>query len=164
LNVMSRTQRIFSASLSLVPRVRQLTVVTLVGVASASVCAADQSEPLDLNISVLGLQSSDGQVVAQLFREGDDVFAAPRLRQTKSIVERRTLVVFPGLEAGRYAAIVFHDINGNGQLEHNVLRLPAEPLGFSNGFQLGLFSGMPNSHKLAFTLSRDKQYIDILVR
>lgn len=157
-------ESIFNASHSLTTRFRQLTVVMIVGLASASACAANPSDPLDLSINVLGLQSTDGQVVAQLFQEGDDVFATPRLRQTKAILERQAALVFSGLEAGRYAVIVFHDINGNGQLEHNVLRLPAEPLGFSNGFQLGLFSGMPNSHKLAFTLSRDKQSLDILVR
>ena len=35
---------------------------------------------------------------------------------------------------GIYAAVVFHDENDNGEIDHNALHFPAEPLGFTGGF------------------------------
>ena len=55
-----------------------------------------------------------------------------------------------GLPAGPYAVVVVHDVNANGEIDHTLLRLPAEPLGFSRGFRLGLLSGMPTFEKLSF--------------
>nr|WP_295773739.1 DUF2141 domain-containing protein [Rhodoferax sp.] len=118
----------------------------------------------DLHVNVQGLQNSQGQVVANLFHEGEDVFGKPHLKQTQFIVERRAQLTFANLANGRYALIVFHDVNGNNDLDHNFLRLPAEPLGFSNGFELSLLSGMPSFRKLAFTAGPDSKTIDIAVR
>jgi uncharacterized protein (DUF2141 family) len=119
---------------------------------------------LTLQINVLGLNSSRGQVVANLFLEGDDVFGQPRAKQTQAIVEKHAQLTFQRLKAGRYAVIVFHDINGNNDLDHNLFHFPAEPLGYSNGFELTLFSGLPNSHKLAFDISSPSSPINITVK
>ena len=40
--------------------------------------------------------------------------------------------VFEDLAPGRYAVAVYHDINGNGQLDKIPPGLPTEPYGFSN--------------------------------
>ena len=73
-------------------------------------------------------------------------------------------MTFASLQAGRYALIVFHDINGNNDLDHNVFRLPAEPFGFSNGFAVSLFSGLPKFDKLAFQFGPDTQSINIQLK
>ncbi len=117
-----------------------------------------------LDVQVLGLQSSQGQVIANLFKEGDDVFGASRAKQAQAIADKHCTLRFANLEAGRYAVVVFHDINGNNDLDHNVFRFPAEPLGFSNGFEMSLFSGMPNAHKLAFDVGPDAKPLNITVK
>ena len=43
--------------------------------------------------------------------------------------------MFSNLAPGRYAAIAFHDENGNGKLDKNFLGVPTEPYGFSNNVQ-----------------------------
>ena len=55
------------------------------------------------------------------------------------------------------AAILYHDQNSNGTLDHNFFRIPNEPMGFSNEWKLTLFSGMPNFSKLKFEYSEHKQ-------
>jgi uncharacterized protein (DUF2141 family) len=117
-----------------------------------------------LQVRVSGLQSIQGQVVATLFWEGDDVFGPPRAKQTQVIVDGQASVSFENLQAGRYAVIVFHDINGNNTLDHNLLRFPAEPLGYSNGFELTLFSGLPSSRKLAVDVHPGATAINITVK
>lgn len=41
---------------------------------------------------------------------------------------------FGNLPAGNYAVMVFHDENGNGELDRNFLGIPREPLGFSRRY------------------------------
>lgn len=135
----------------------------LAAMAGATVFA-QEAAPHDLRVNVLGLQSPDGQAIIRLYQEGDNLFGSPRQQAVASITQLTASAVFQGVMPGRYAVVAFHDVNGNGQLDHNLLRLPAEPLGFSNGFQLGLLSGKPDTHKLAFTLGTDDLSIDITVR
>ena len=72
-----------------------------------------------------------GNVVAAVF----DSEASWRARSgavrtaTASAAEGR--VVFGGLPPGRYAAMVFHDVNGDGKLNTLPIGLPVEPYGFS---------------------------------
>jgi uncharacterized protein (DUF2141 family) len=48
---------------------------------------------------------------------------------------RKSAVVLTNLDPGQYAVILFHDENGNGKLDQNVLGVPNEPYGFSNNVQ-----------------------------
>jgi len=53
---------------------------------------------------------------------------------------------------GEYAAILAHVRNKNGIIDHK-WGIPAEPLGYTNNWKLGLFSEMPNFGKLKFNYS-----------
>ena len=101
----------------------------------------------ELRITVEGIRSARGTVLIGLYdspesferaveasdREGflndPDRFGAVALRANAAM---KSAVVFSNLEPGRYAAIAFHDENGNGRLDRNFLGVPAEPYGFSN--------------------------------
>lgn len=76
-----------------------------------------------------------GAVVALLF-DGADAFADLRdpLRTLRLPAGGGGPVRFEGLAAGSYAVLVFHDENGNGELDGNFLGIPREPLGFSNRY------------------------------
>ncbi len=128
-------------------------------------CAADDATG-NLTIQVNGLLHERGQVVANLFREGDDVMkiGTAYLCTQVTVSDKHAQVVFKDLKYGKYAISVFHDENGDGKLDHNLLRLPAEPLGFSNGFRLGLVSGLPSFEKLQFVFEPGTEAIEITVR
>lgn len=118
----------------------------------------------DLTIHVTGFTHDRGQAIASLFQEGDDVFGKPRMRVRGVVHQQQATLVFPAVPAGRYAVMVFHDENGNNDLDHNVFRFPAEPLGYSNGFELTLFSGLPTSQKLGFSYAGDDQPLELHVK
>lgn len=120
----------------------------------------------DLTIVVGGLPSNRGQVIANLFREGDDVMKIDKayLHAQEAISGNRVQLVFRNLPYGKYAVSVFQDENGNGTLDHNSLHFPAEPLGFSNGFKLGLLSGLPAFEKLQFDFKPEADTIEITFR
>ena len=51
---------------------------------------------------------------------------------------------------GTYAAQAFHDENGNGELDRNILGLPKEAMGFSNDAPMRM--GPPRFDSAAFTV------------
>ena len=120
----------------------------------------------DLTLSISGFSNNRGQVIANLFREGDDVMKIDKayLRARATISGNRAQLVFRNLKYGKYAVSVFHDENGNGTLDHNFLHFPAEPLGFSNNFRLGIFSGLPSFEKLQFDFVSGAETVPILVK
>ncbi len=56
-----------------------------------------------------------------------------------------------GLHPGRYAIMVVHDVNGNGKLDKNMLGIPKEPIGVSNGLKSKL--RRPTFAECSFDLS-----------
>jgi len=120
----------------------------------------------DLKLSVSGFSNDRGQVIANLFRQGDDVMKIDKAysQARETISGNRAQLAFRNLKYGKYAVSVFHDENGNGTLDHNFLHFPAEPLGFSNDFHLGIFSGLPSFEKLQFDFAPGAETISILVK
>lgn len=66
------------------------------------------------------------------------------------------------LKAGEYAVAVFLDINGNGQLDTNILGIPTEPYGFS-GTKHPKFRA-PKFDEAAFSLTKQHQNIRITLK
>ncbi len=104
-----------------------------------------------------------GQVVAHLFAEGSDVMKVETAlkRVTTKIEDGQASFIFPDLKYGKYAISVFHDEDGNDDLKHSFFGFPTEPLGFSGGFKMSLFSGLPSFEKLQFSFSSGTDKIEI---
>jgi uncharacterized protein (DUF2141 family) len=64
---------------------------------------------------------------------------------------------------GQYAAVVYHDLDSNGVLDHGWFG-PKEPLGFSGGWKLSLLSGMPTFEKLRFDFSPAHREVDFAIQ
>ena len=109
---------------------RLLATAVLAGLVAAPVFAAD------LAIEVRGVRSTDGRVyVAVHGPESKDAFPSGdgvvnRFRESARIGVIR--LVARDLPPGRYAVNAFHDENGNGELDTNLVGIPAEGYGFAN--------------------------------
>lgn len=132
--------------------------------ASVSTYALADPPQADLVVHASGFAHERGQAIANLFRTGDDVLGKPAARVAARIEEGKATLIFPRLPHADYAVSVFHDENGNDELDHNFLRMPAEPLGFSNGFRLSLFSGLPSFEKLRFAFGAEAKPVEISVK
>ena len=127
-----------------------------------------------MRITVDGIHSAHGTVLIGLYdspasfgkaveasaKEGflidPDRFAAVALRANAAL---KSAVVFSNVQPGRYAAIAFHDENGNGKLDKNFLGVPTEPYGFSNNVQG--FLGPPTFDDAAMALGNSNEAIGI---
>ncbi len=105
-----------------------------------------------LVVDATGFQHARGHALLRLYRPGMNVTHEPAELVRAPIVDGRAHFEVVGLAAGDYAVVVVHDENDNGVVDHGVFG-PKEPLGFSNGFHLGLWSLLPTFEKLRFSFS-----------
>jgi uncharacterized protein (DUF2141 family) len=101
--------------------------------------------------------------MAKLFAPGDRVLGPGRWQRTAPIEAGGATFRFERLAAGEYAAVVFHDENENGEIDHGLFG-PSEPLGFSGGFVLSLLSGRPDFDRLRFEFTPPEQTLELRVR
>ena len=119
----------------------------------------------NLMVQVHGFQNAQGQAAAYLYRAQDKLPGKVPLRKAYGVIkDGQAGIFFESLDFGEYALIVFHDENGNGEPDHNLFRIPQEPIGFSNQFRPGLMSGLPNFEKLRLTFGTDSTLHHISVR
>jgi uncharacterized protein (DUF2141 family) len=125
--------------------------------------ATDPPNIGNLALHVAGFSHARGHAVAKLFAPGDNVLGAGRWQVRMPIDGNAAVLHFDGLPAGRYAAVVFHDENDNGVIDHALLG-PSEPIGFSGGFALNLLSGRPDFERLKFDFRPPAQTLELQVR
>jgi uncharacterized protein (DUF2141 family) len=125
------------------------------------ICNAQSSGILTINAT--NLKTDKGVAVVHLFRKQDDVPKKPFKEASHVIDNHKSKIVFRNLPYGEYAAILFHDENSNGILDHR-FGFPNEPMGFSNDWKLSLFSGMPTFQKLRFEFREGKTTCLIAIR
>lgn len=119
------------SSFSFIPRA---AVQWLAAFALTAASAAASVHAADLTVHVKGLRAPQGLTLVALYSSAD-TFLKPGKQvaaQMGPINGDSATVVFRNLPAGRYALTAFHDENGNGRLDMNMLGSNVEPLGFSN--------------------------------
>jgi len=79
-----------------------------------------------------GIESAQGLVVVGICDKAFDVSACP-YRNRRAARPGLVEVAFEDVRPGVYAVVIYHDLNGNGQLDRNLIGIPSEPYGFSNG-------------------------------
>ena len=117
-----------------------------------------------LTFHVTGFGDNIGQALVYLYRAQDDVPKKPFMHLKAEIVNKESDLAVTNLPYGLYAAIVVHDLNANGKIDHRWMGMPAEPMGYSNNWRFSLFSGMPTFEKLKFLFSRQNSTITIRMK
>lgn len=127
---------------------------------SGSVYAQMANENDGLTFKATNLEDNTGQLLVYLYRKGDDLPSKPCKVVKASITNMEASANFSGIPYGSYAAILVHDKNNNGEIDHK-WGFPAEPLAYTNNWKLGLFSGMPSYEKLKFSYTEKHHSIEI---
>ena len=101
-----------------------------------------------LTIDLVGFKDTSGKAIIYLF-DNENSFKSADMRKDRKEVEKyfRSLEEVPiqvagdissakckigKLPPGEYAAVAFHDGNGNGKVDSNLVGVPTEGFGFSN--------------------------------
>ena len=128
--------------------------------AGASPAVSESTGNLIINIS--GFPSSEGFAMVALHNseesyEGGEVSAVAKTKI--KVVDQKVQVVFTNLPYGWYGVSLYHDENGNGQMDKNAMGIPKEAYGFSNNAK-GFF-GRPNYKEVMFQLNSAEKQIAI---
>jgi uncharacterized protein (DUF2141 family) len=118
------------------------------------------AHPADLEVSVTGVRSTDGQVKLMLFDHAEGFRKEDKARQVLALpaVAGEVHGMFHGLPAGQYAILVYHDENGDGKLNLRFGMFPKEGYGLSNNPKV---SGPPAFKDSAFDVAEGGKRIDI---
>lgn len=120
---------------------------------------------LALTIRTTGLKSSQGAVAFALFDSEQSYTerSQPLRRAFVPVRDGNCEWVVEGLPPGDYAAMAYHDQNGNGQLDkRKAFGIPKEPYGFSNN--VDAMFGPPTYDKARFSVTDRETLIEIRLR
>ncbi|MBA4851945.1 DUF2141 domain-containing protein [Emticicia sp. BO119] len=107
-----------------------------------------------VTVVVKGMQQRHGKIYASIT---NDTNAFPRGGGIKSAIaevtpEGEMSLKFDNVLEGKYAIVLYQDLNDNKQLDMNG-EMPAEPFGFSN---VTMLMGPPSFEQCAFDLNENK--------
>lgn len=118
--------------------------------ASTATAEVKQGDATSLSLSFM-LEETRGEVLVSIFSDEEGWEANEPVRAiTRPADSARIDITVDDLPPGTYAIKAFHDANGNGELDTNLIGIPTEPYGFSNG-QAGRF-GPPSFEAASFSL------------
>ena len=133
--------------------------------ACLALLVAQAAGAADLEVRIEGLRSAEGNVSIALHRPTADakfpddagvIAAISRLATAGSM-----RVIFTDLPVGDYAVAAFHDADADGELARNILGMPTEGYGFSNGARG--FLGPPRFDAAAVTVGDGASQLSIAV-
>jgi uncharacterized protein (DUF2141 family) len=112
-------------------------IFTLLSLLFTAQLPAQSPNSVTLTVHIVNARNANGMVRVALFQsaEGFPANASEALRTQPAEIDRQTLIaqaVFTAIPQGTYAVTVFHDENGNGKLDKNMVGIPKEGYGASN--------------------------------
>jgi len=111
----------------------------------------------NLSIIIEGVKTSNGCINVAVYNQSegflkfDKVYKCDSTRAHKGV----THMNITDLPAGEYALAIFHDENGNNELDTNWLGIPKESIGFSKG-RMKTF-GPPSFKECAMKIIADSE-------
>lgn len=100
---------------------------------TGSAAMADDAETASLTLTVSGLSPQTGAVMVGVYAgepawDAGDAAAGRRIEVTSETLS----VTIDGLEPGAYGLKLYHDVDGDGRMNTNLMGIPTEPVVFSN--------------------------------
>jgi uncharacterized protein (DUF2141 family) len=89
-----------------------------------------------VTIKVVGIESVKGNMMIALYDEKS--WSGAAVARARVAVNGNTVTVVRQAPApGRYGIKMDQDVNGNGEMDTNLVGMPTEPVGFSNDAPIG---------------------------
>lgn len=110
-----------------------------------------------LSVDVIGVKSNNGNVLVAVYNSSDSFLDSDKMFSGGSSKAElgNTLVIIDDLPDGEYALAIFHDEDGDDELDTNWIGIPKEPICFSIG-KMKTF-GPPKYSECAFKVEGDKK-------
>lgn len=135
----------------------------VVGSLLALTCTRAQGQ-VTLDVEVVLNRPEAGGMLRLALCNGKEAFDSDTDCRTMSVAAQGRTVrcSFPSVEPGTYAVKVFHDVNGDGELNTSWIGWPKEPYGFSNDAPVN--AGPPPYRLAAITVDETSRTARIRLR
>ncbi len=114
-----------------------------------------QAQTANLTINIPNIKSTEGTIHIGLYNKEEHFPHSGS--EFRKLVLKATAPAFTytikNLPPGEYALAVYHDINGDGKINRNLLGVPKEGYGFSNNVKP--FLSAPSFDKVKFLVHSD---------
>jgi len=128
---------------------RTIFFALLMVIAGTIAAPAQQKHKLTVNVS--DIQVIKGSILFMVCDKNN--FMKGNIRSGMAVVNgNKASTEISDLPAGEYAVMLFHDENGNYQIDMNESGIPTEGVGFSG---VTLLVGIPTFDECKFTVSED---------
>ncbi|MDM5179512.1 DUF2141 domain-containing protein [Massilia sp. DJPM01] len=117
---------------------------------TAALLTASLAGAADLTIRIDDVRSDDGTVMVALYNSAGGFLKTSVGSAGAKAAKGSTTVIVKDLAAGPYAFAIYHDANGNGKMDANMMGMPTEDYAFSNN-ALGRM-GPPKFDDAMFTI------------
>lgn len=126
---------------------------------TALVLMVSNASAAELTIDIKGILSDKGDIHVALY-DSAATWMKKQVNGHKIAAKKDSVTLtIKDLPPGEYAISMYHDENGNGKMDSNVIGIPIEPYAFSND-AMGSF-GPPKFEQAKFKLEGDKKSIVI---
>jgi len=111
----------------------------------------------NLSLNINGVTSEKGNICFAIYTNENSFLKFDKVYKSGSekAVKGNTAFNITDLPEGDYAIAIFHDANGNKNLDTNVLGIPKEQIAFSKG-KMKMF-GPPKFEECVFTLNSNME-------
>ena len=103
---------------------------TAAAIAALFTCAA--AGAADLTVRVQDVASAQGAILVAVYDSAGNYLKRPAKTGRAPALAGTVDVLIKDLPAGEYGLALFHDANGNGQMDRNLIGIPSEDHAFSN--------------------------------
>ena len=117
---------------------------------AAALLTATHAGAATLTIEVSDVKAAAGNLMVAVFNSPDDFLKKPANSGSVAAALAGNIVRFQDLPEGDYAFAIYHDANGNGKMDTNLMGIPTEDYAFSNN-AIGKM-GPPDYTKAKFAL------------
>ena len=121
-----------------------------------------EGETSELTVEIVGLESARGQVRIAVFDSEADWLKNAAHAVIVDLESRDCSWTFENVRPGEFGIVVLHDLNANGKNDRNLIGIPKEPYGFSNGMRATF--GPPRWPKAKFDVSVGDNTVQIRVK
>jgi len=138
-------------------------ILSSIGVVSLTRPAlAQPRDQATINLKITGFRSEKGQVKIAVFNAPERWPKDPTYSSTIDVNSPTVTWKINDVPYGDYAVAIFHDENGNGKMDKNLLGIPVEAYGFSNNQRVTF--GPPKWDAVKFTVRSPVKDVSIEVR
>lgn len=103
-----------------------------IAICAAAFAVMKMAGAADLTIEIEDVKSADGALMVALYASPDTFLKQPAKATGARAAAGSSKIVFKDLAEGEYAFAVYHDANGNGKMDKNLIGIPTEDYAFSN--------------------------------